>query len=143
MEEHSSPTAEGNSLHPVLLFDGICNLCSRAVDLVIRLDRHGVFRFASLQSDVGMELLEQYNLDPSETDSVVLVEAGRAYVLSTAALRIARRLGKMWAAFYVLIVVPRVLRDGAYKAIARRRYRWFGKREICRVPTPEEQRRFL
>ncbi|MCH7638529.1 MAG: DUF393 domain-containing protein [Bacteroidetes bacterium] len=134
---------DGGSEHPIILFDGVCNLCNHAVDFVIDRDPELVFRFASLQSHLGERLLTGFEIDTNETDSLVLIEEGRAYVCSTAALRIVRRLGKLWPAVYGLIVVPRPLRDAVYKAIARRRYRWFGRRETCRLPTPEEQARFL
>ena len=134
---------DGESGHPVVLFDGVCNLCNRAVDFVIGRDPERVFRFVSLQSGVGGELLARYEIDPNESDSVVLIEEGRAYVESTAALRIVRRLGKLWPIIYGLILVPQPLRDAAYRAIASRRYRWFGKRETCRLPTPQERARFL
>ena len=143
MDELSTPVSDKGDGYPIVLFDGVCNLCDRAVNFVIDRDPELVFRFASLQSSVGERLLARFDLDPNETDSLVLIEEGRAYVYSTAALRIARRLGKLWPIAYGLIVVPRPLRDAAYKAIAGRRYRWFGKRETCRIPTPEEQARFL
>ena len=143
MGDPSAPKIDGGSEHPVVLFDGFCNLCSRAVNFVIDRDPEHVFRFASLQSNVGESLLTRFEINPNETDSLVLVEKGKAYVCSTAALRIARRLGKLWPVVYSLIVVPRPLRDAAYMAIARRRYKWFGKRETCRLPTPEERARFL
>ena len=134
---------DGGSEHPIVLFDGVCNLCNRAINFVIDRDPELVFRFASLQSHVGERLLTGFEIDTNETDSLVLIEEGRAYVCSTATLRIVRRLGKLWPVVYGLIVVPRPLRDAVYKAIARRRYRWFGRRETCRLPTPEEQARFL
>ena len=133
---------EGNG-HPIVLFDGVCNLCNVAINFVIDRDPELVFRFASLQSSVGEELLARYDIDTNETDSIVLIEDARAYVKSTAALRIARRLGKLWPISYAFIIVPRPLRDVVYNGIAKRRYKWFGKREACRVPTPDERERFL
>jgi len=143
MDELSAPVSDEGGGHSVILFDGICNLCNRTVDFVIKHDPDRVFRFASLQSNVGERLLTQFEIDTNETDSIVLVEKGRAYVKSTAALRIARGLGKLWPVFYSFIIVPLPLRDAVYQAIAGRRYRWFGKRETCRLPTPQEQARFL
>ena len=129
--------------HPVILFDGACNLCNRAVDFVIRRDQNGIFRFASLQSNAGKELLHAHALGSAEMDSIVLIEDGIAYLRSTAVLRIARRLGKLWPVFYCFIRLPDKLRDAVYNAIANRRYRWFGKKGTCRVPAPEERARFL
>jgi predicted DCC family thiol-disulfide oxidoreductase YuxK len=143
MGKHSASLIDGGSEHPIVLFDGVCNLCNRAVNFVIVRDPERVFRFASLQSTVGERLLARFEINPNVTDSVVLIEEGRAYVCSTAVLRIIRRLGKLWPFVYCLIVVPRPLRDAAYLAIARRRYRWFGRREACRLPTPQERTRFL
>jgi predicted DCC family thiol-disulfide oxidoreductase YuxK len=127
----------------VVLFDGVCNLCNRSVLFVIDRDPHGHFAFAPLQSDEGQRLLAAYA--PGETDlsSVVLVEGGRAYTRSTAALRIARRLTGLWPLLRVFFLVPRPLRDGVYDWIARNRYRWFGREDACRVPTPELRARFL
>ena len=143
MGEHSAPKVAGGSGHPIILFDGVCNLCNRAINFAIDSDPGLVFHFASLQSIVGERLLARFEIDPNETDSIVLIEEGKAYVKSTAVLRIVRRLGKLWPIIYGLILIPRPLRDAAYMAIARRRYRWFGKRETCRRPTPQERARFL
>ena len=143
MGEYSAPMVDRAGGHPVVLFDGVCNLCNRAINFAIDRDPGLVFRFASLQSSVGERLLARFEIDPNETDSIVLIEYGKAYVKSTAVLRIVRRLGKLWPVIYGLILVPRPLRDAAYMAIARRRYRWFGKRETCRLPKPQERARFL
>ncbi len=142
---HPSPTQALDTRHvyPVVLFDGVCNLCNGAVDFVIRRDAAGVFWFASLQSKAGEELLSGYNVNSNETDSVVLIENGMAFIRSTAALRIVRQLGWGWPLLYGLIVVPRPIRDAVYRAIAKRRYTWFGKKETCRIPTAAERERFL
>jgi predicted DCC family thiol-disulfide oxidoreductase YuxK len=128
---------------PIILFDGVCNLCAWAVRFIIKRDPHGVFRFVSLQSDMGRQLLAAHGIDPSRTDSFVLIEDGVAYTESTAALRVARRLHSAWPLCYAGIVLPRVLRDPLYRFIARNRYRWFGKQETCMIPTPELRARFL
>jgi len=127
----------------VILFDGICNLCNGFVDFVIARDRAAHFRFASLQSDAARRVLSEVNAEHPLPDSFVLVEDGRVFTRSEAALRIARRLGVPWSLAYPLMVVPRPFRDWAYDVVARNRYRWFGKRETCRVPTPDLRRRFL
>jgi predicted DCC family thiol-disulfide oxidoreductase YuxK len=127
----------------LILFDGHCNLCSGSVNWIIDRDPAGRFVFASLQSEPGRRTLERFELDPLRTDSVVLVEGDRAYTRSTAALRIARRLTFPWPVLSLLAVVPAGIRDGVYDVIARHRYRWFGRSETCRMPTPELQARFV
>ena len=127
----------------ILIFDGYCRLCSNAVDFIVRRDPEGRFRFAAAQSEAGKALLSRYGLSERGPDTQVLIEDGIAHTDSTAALRIARRLGGVWQLFYVFILVPRFLRDVVYRFIARNRYRWFGKTDTCRVPTPELKARFL
>jgi predicted DCC family thiol-disulfide oxidoreductase YuxK len=129
--------------HPTLLFDGVCNLCSGSVQFILKRDTRGRFRFASLQSEAGRRLMAGHGLDPDALSSVVLIEDGRAYQESTAALRIARHLPGAWKLLRVFTVIPRPLRDAAYRLIARNRYRWFGKTEACWLPTPELRARFL
>jgi len=124
-----------------VLFDGVCNLCNASINFVIDRDAEAVFRFAPLQSDVGRALVAECGL--VDEDSIVLVEDGRCYVRSDAALRIARRLDGAWRLLGVLRIVPRPLRDAAYRVIARYRYRWFGKQDACRLPTPDLRVRFL
>lgn len=126
-----------------MLFDGVCNLCSGAVAFIIARDRRAQFGFASLQSDAGRRLLRELNGDGALPDTFVLVEDGRMFTQSTAALRIAQRLGFPWNLAALLRVLPRAIRDRAYRVVARNRYRWFGKREVCMMPTPDLRRRFL
>jgi predicted DCC family thiol-disulfide oxidoreductase YuxK len=123
----------------VVLFDGVCNLCNGLVRFLLARDRKGRFQFASLQSPAAHRLLG--NSAPVET--IVLIEDGRTYVKSAAALGIARRLPFPWPLFYALIVIPRPLRDLVYDWVAAHRYRWFGKRDSCLLPTPELRNRFL
>jgi len=113
----------------VVLFDGVCNLCNGLVQFIIRRDPHARFQFAAMTSFAA--------------DTIVLVEDGRRYERSAAVLRIARQLRAPWPLLFAFIVVPRPLRDWAYDAVARRRYRWFGRRETCMVPTPELRARFV
>lgn len=129
--------------HPIVLFDGVCNLCNGSVQLIIRHDPHGRFRFASLQSPVGERLLAEMGVDRQAMDSMVLIENGRWFRESDAALGIARGLGGLWRMFGVLRLLPRPLRDRAYRLLARNRYRWFGKSETCWLPAPELRERFL
>lgn len=124
----------------VILFDGVCNLCNGAVTFIIDRDPEGHFAFAPLQSEVALELLGK---QAESLESIVLVENGVRYTESTAALRIARNLRGPWPLLYSFIVVPRALRDRVYRLVARNRYRWFGKRDSCRLPTPELRQRFL
>jgi predicted DCC family thiol-disulfide oxidoreductase YuxK len=130
----------------ILLFDGICNLCTGAVQFIITHDPEARIRFASLQSAAGQTLLAQHGLvqrlDGSD-DTVIYIEDGRVYTHSSAALHVARRLGGALGLAYGLIVVPRFIRDFAYRVIARNRYRWFGKKQVCWLPTPALQARFL
>jgi len=128
---------------PLLLFDGVCNLCNASVQFIIDRDPQARFRFAALQSDVGRALAAECGIDADALDSIVLVEDGRCYTHSSAALHVARRLSGGWPLLAALTVVPRPLRDLVYGFIAARRYRWFGKEETCRIPTPELRARFL
>jgi predicted DCC family thiol-disulfide oxidoreductase YuxK len=129
--------------NPIILFDGVCNLCNAFVDFIILRNTTGVYRFASLQSDLGQEKIMNCRTMEAEMDSVVLIEGEKCYFKSSAALRIARRLRFPWGLFYGFMIVPRFLRDGIYDFIANSRYQWFGKRHTCRLPTPEERSRFL
>lgn len=129
--------------HPVILFDGVCNLCNGFVQFVIGQDTALRFRFASLQSEAARQLLRDLPPLARGIDSVVLIEEGRYYQQSTAALRILRHLRGGWPLLYGFIVLPAFLRDWIYARIARNRYRWFGQRQACLLPTPELQGRFL
>jgi len=127
----------------VVLFDGVCNLCNGSVQFIIAHDPHANFRFAALQSDAAQRLLRESGARGPLPDSVILVAQGQVYTRSSAALRIVRRLAFPWPLLYAFIVVPSPLRDIAYDFIARNRYKWFGKRESCMLPTPELRTRFL
>ncbi len=129
--------------HPVILFDGVCNLCNGAVNFILERDKTDTFRFGSLQSESGKRLLAEYSINRTDTDSVILIENGDAFIYSTAALRIARRLGGIWSLAYAFMIIPAFIRDPLYKLVAKYRYRIFGIRETCRVPTPEERQRFI
>ncbi|MDR0793440.1 MAG: DCC1-like thiol-disulfide oxidoreductase family protein [Chitinophagaceae bacterium] len=130
--------------YAIVLFDGVCNLCNSWVQRIIKYDKRRYFRFASIQSEAGKRILEKYNLPIGDTpESLVLIENNKAYCYSSAALRIARKLNSAWKFFYVAIILPRFFRDYIYKYIARNRYKWFGKKAECMVPTPELQSLFL
>jgi predicted DCC family thiol-disulfide oxidoreductase YuxK len=127
----------------VVLFDGVCNLCNGSVLFIIGRDPNAQFRFAALDSEAGRRLLQECGIRCTLPDSVALIERAIIYTRSSAALRIARRLRFPWPLVYALIVVPRPLRDAVYDLIAHHRYRWFGKRDACVVPTPELRSRFF
>lgn len=131
-----------NETNPILLFDGICNLCNNSVDFIIRHDREKRFRFASLQSDAGKRMLEDFRI-PLETDSVILIVEGHAYTESDAALETARLLPYPWKLLSAFKIIPRRWRNAAYQWIAQNRYRWFGKRNTCRLPTAAEKELFI
>ncbi len=128
----------------IILFDGVCNLCNGAVQWIIRRDHEDTFRFASLQSQAGKELARSRQIDTNVVDSIILIDPGVAYyVKSDAALEIAKGLKGYRILSAVLGWVPRSIRDGIYDLIARNRYRWFGKKEQCMVPTAELKQKFL
>ena len=125
----------------IILFDGVCNFCNASINFTIRHDKKGYFKFAPLQSEKAKELVG--DLTTPEPETVLLVENGKIYDHSTAALRVARKLNGLWPLFYVLMIIPKPLRDWVYSFIAKRRYKWFGRTEACMVPTPEVRDRFL
>lgn len=128
---------------PVILFDGVCNLCNHGVQFIIARDPAQHFLFATLDSDAAQRCLQSTGLTAPLPDSMIVVEGTDAWIRSAAVLRIVRGLRFPWYLAYGLIIIPRPLRDWAYKMVARSRYRWFGKRDVCMVPTPEIRQRFL
>jgi predicted DCC family thiol-disulfide oxidoreductase YuxK len=128
----------------IIVFDGVCVLCSRSVQFVLRHDRAARFRFAPMQTASGARLMTAHGLDPSDPLSILLVDAnGRAYTDSSAVIRIAVGFGGAWRACAIALAIPRRWRDAAYRALARRRYRWFGRRDTCLMPDPAMADRFL
>ncbi len=127
----------------IILFDGVCNLCNSSVQFVLKRDKAAFYKFASLQSDTGRGLLERFDLPTDDYNSFVLIEDGRVFTKSTAALRVARNLDGWWRFLFVFIAIPRPVRDAVYGFIATNRYRMFGKRESCMIPKPEWKSRFL
>ncbi|WP_440770020.1 thiol-disulfide oxidoreductase DCC family protein [Natronorubrum sp. DTA28] len=128
---------------PIVLFDGVCNLCHGFVQFIVPRDTEGQFHFASLQSDVGQQLLADHGLEDHDLDSVVLIEGDDAYVKSDAVIRIARKLGGIYRLLGPARYLPRRLRDWAYDLVAEHRYRIFGQKEQCMMPTGNVQERFL
>ena len=127
----------------IILFDGVCNLCNGAVTFIIKRDDQDLFRYAALQSDVGEKLSQKHGIDTDKVDSIILIDGDQHYIKSAAALQIARHLSGGYPFLYGFMVLPTVLRDWVYDWIARNRYRWFGKKESCMVPTPELKAKFL
>lgn len=127
----------------IILFDGVCNLCSSSVQFIIERDKEDQFQFASLQSDFAQKILLKNKLNTSTFDSIVLVENDKIYQKSGAALRIAKELEFPWNLLYVFMIVPYPIRDFVYGIIAKNRYKWFGKKESCWLPTPELRSKFL
>ena len=125
--------------HNIIFFDGICNLCNSSVNFIITRDREARFKFAPLQSEIAKNYLDQ----TEEFESIVLLTNGGVYKKSTAALKIARELKGGWKLLYIFIILPKFLRDFFYDIIAKNRYKWFGKKDACMVPTPELKSRFL
>ena len=128
---------------PIILFDGVCNLCNGAVQFVIRHDKKEQFLFAALQSSFGQQLLQRYQLSLQQFDSVILLQDEKVYTKSTAALKVARQLSGASKLMYFFIIVPKFIRDGVYSWIASHRYKWFGKTNECMIPTPQLKARFL
>ena len=131
-----------NTDNRILFFDGECSLCNRFVDRLVRADRRGVLRIASLQGETGKRLLPPLPADPAQW-SIVLLDEDGTHERSEAVLRAYGHMGGWRSLASWLRVIPRALRDGIYRFVARRRYRWFGRRDTCRIPTPEERARFL
>ncbi|HET7232324.1 MAG TPA: thiol-disulfide oxidoreductase DCC family protein [Longimicrobium sp.] len=128
---------------PLVLYDGQCGLCNHSVQLILRHDREGRFRFAALQSEVGQALLRRHGLPVDVLDSIVLVEEGRAWTRSRAALRIARGMDRPWPLLRAASIIPAPVRDVVYNWVARNRYRWFGRTDACMLPPPDVRARFL
>jgi len=122
--------------HPVILFDGVCNLCSSSVQFIIRHDKNRVFRFASLQSPFGQAVLQYFNLPLTELNSFILLEDDKIYTRSGGALKAAKKLDGLYSWLYAFIIVPPFIRNGVYNIIARNRYKWMGKKDACWLPTP-------
>lgn len=128
---------------PTILFDGICNLCTASVRFIIKHDPTAIFKFSSLQSETGKNLLSKYNFSSPGLDSFILIQNNVIYSRSTAALIVAKQLKGAIKLLYGFIIVPPFIRNGVYKFIARNRYKWFGKKESCLVPSSDMQARFL
>lgn len=127
----------------IILFDGVCNLCNSTVNFIIKHDKKERFLFASLQSDAGKEILLHYPSKKNNLNSVLLIENDSIYHKSTAALLISSKLQGAIQFFYIFNLLPLKIRDNIYDYVAKNRYRWFGKQDICMIPKPELRKRFL
>lgn len=129
----------------IVLFDGVCNLCTGTIQFIIKRDRNDLFRFASLQSEIGKQLMQERSIDPESNNSIIVIEPQIAYyVKSSAAIEIAKELGGLWPAIQVFsYILPESIRDSIYELIAKNRYKWFGKKDSCMIPTPALESKFL
>lgn len=127
----------------IILFDGVCNLCNSSVLFVIKRDPKDQFRFAPLQSQIGSAIATKHKIDTSQVDSIMLIADGKAYVKSSAALKIAKHLTGGYPLLFGFMIIPSFIRNWVYDYIAKNRYRWYGKQTSCMIPTPELKSKFL
>ncbi|TMI66102.1 MAG: thiol-disulfide oxidoreductase DCC family protein [Bacteroidetes bacterium] len=127
----------------IILFDGVCNLCNNSVQFIIKRDKKKQFSFASLQGNFGQEFLKKHSLPADNFNSFILLEDEKIYTRSTGALRMLKHLGGGLGLLYGFIILPKFIRDGVYNWIAKNRYKWFGKKDACMIPTPELKEKFL
>jgi predicted DCC family thiol-disulfide oxidoreductase YuxK len=127
----------------IILFDGVCNLCNASINYVIDRDKQKYFRYAALQSKSGETYLNKFNMPADVFNTIVLVEGDKFYTRSTAALRIAKKMDGAWPLLYTFIIIPTFIRNVVYDFVAKNRYKWFGREETCRIPTPELKSLFL
>lgn len=128
----------------IILFDGVCNLCNSSINFIIKRDKKDIFRYASLQSEIGKKLILEKNIDTSSLDSILLIDPNIAYYYkSTAALHIAKQLSGLYPLLSIFLILPKFFRDWIYNIIAKNRYKWFGKRESCMIPTTELKALFI
>lgn len=128
---------------PIVFFDGVCNLCNRSVDFILKRDSKKIFRFVSLQSKIANDLLEMEGVYAQNMRTIILLKNGKIFYRSSAILEIVRQLTAPWPLLYVFKLVPRFVRDGLYNLVSKNRYSWFGKRDTCRIPSIDERARFL
>ncbi|ARS40829.1 thiol-disulfide oxidoreductase [Sphingobacteriaceae bacterium GW460-11-11-14-LB5] len=128
---------------PIIFFDGVCNLCNASVQFVIAHDKKDQFKFTALQGDYAKEVLSKFNDDPQQLNTILLLQEGRLYTKSSAALRVAGKLNGLIPLLYVFLLVPKFIRDWFYDIIAKNRYQWWGRQESCWVPTPELKSKFI
>jgi predicted DCC family thiol-disulfide oxidoreductase YuxK len=127
----------------IILFDGVCNFCNSAVNFVIKRDRKSIIHFTPLQSNIGQQILKSHNLPIDKMESFIFIKKGKAYSKSTAALKVCKYLNGLWPLCYSFILIPKFIRDAVYNWIAKNRYKWFGKKKECMLPTADVRNRFL
>lgn len=128
---------------PVILFDGVCNFCNAGINFIIKQDQKKIFRFAALQSETGQQLLKKHNLPTEGFESFILIDNGKVYQRSSAGLKVYGKLPWYWKWTQMAWIAPQFIRDAVYNWIARNRYKWFGKKDACMIPSPEVRSRFL
>jgi predicted DCC family thiol-disulfide oxidoreductase YuxK len=129
--------------NPIILFDGLCNLCSSSVQFIIRNDPANRFRFASLQSGFGQQILKKFNLSPTVLNSLILFQNDTVFTRSTAALKVAKQLSGGWKILSAFLLLPTFIRDAVYDLVSRHRYNWFGKKTSCWLPSESLKSRFI
>jgi predicted DCC family thiol-disulfide oxidoreductase YuxK len=132
-----------NSNNKIVLFDGVCNLCNSSVQFIIKHDKKKQFRFASLQGKFGQEVLIKNNFSTESLNTLILIEEDKIFTRSTGVLRMMKHLGDGWSLLYGFIIFPKFIRDGVYNWVSKNRYKWFGKKDECMIPTAELKARFL
>ena len=135
--------SNSNSNFSIILFDGVCNFCNSSVNKIIRHDKKNRFKFAPLQSEIGKKLLEKHSIDSSKIDSIILIEKDAAFTKSTAILKISKHMSGIYPLAYGFIIIPAVIRNLVYDFIARNRYKWWGKKDSCMIPTQEVKEKFI
>ncbi|MFL5772536.1 MAG: thiol-disulfide oxidoreductase DCC family protein [Flavisolibacter sp.] len=143
IEELSEFYSDEMTNHPIVLFDGVCNLCNASVNFLIRQDKKNVFRFATLQSETGKKLLGTHHPPNYLNHSFILIDRGKSYEKSSAALKLVNHLPWYWKTFKIFWIIPPFIRNFVYDFIARNRYRWFGRKDVCMVPSPSLKDKFL
>ncbi|RNL54631.1 thiol-disulfide oxidoreductase DCC family protein [Pedobacter jejuensis] len=128
--------------HPVIFFDGICNLCNTSVQFAVKHDKKNIFKFTALQGEYAKTILPKFNIDSTKLNSILLVDGEKVYTKSSAALRVAKKLNGLLPLLYTFIIIPKFIRDWVYDIVAKNRYKWFGKQESCWMPTPELKNKF-
>ena len=127
----------------IILFDGVCNFCNSSVNKIIKHDKKNKFKFAALQSETGKKLLEKHSIDSTKIDSIILIENDTAFIKSTAILKISKQMSGLYPLAYGFIIIPTFIRNSVYDFIAKNRYKWFGKKDSCMIPTEEVKSKFI
>lgn len=135
--------SDSNTNFSIILFDGVCNFCNSSVNKIIRHDKKNRFKFAALQSEIGKKLLKKYPIDSSKIDSIILIENNTAFIKSTAILKISKHMSGLYPLAYGFMIIPAFIRNIVYDFIAKNRYKWWGKKDNCMIPTQEVKSKFI